>query len=233
MPQRKSHTRAEIEAARADLAVGERLAADLQLRIALRALEPLLPVSRGKSPGWDAFAAPPIGSNLEAAVNALNALAKYSPPTDDILRAGIVQSLERDGMPKGPREPWLEELIDNRLALASAGLSHMSASRPVEDRPDTFAMVVGFGTFWAAYMARVGVPLDKLLVDVAGDLGPGVGSGELFRLVGWVVPRLKNAPFRTALATISEATELPLANISLTAHEFYALAGTIDALRGA
>jgi hypothetical protein len=178
---------------------------------------------------WEAFATPPVGSNLAAAVDVLNALAQAEPTlTDGVLRRALVRQLERQGMPKGKRASWLDGLIDNRLALARAGVDHMSTQAAPAVQLDTFAMAAGLGVFWGTFVARPGVPLDKLLVDVAEELGPGVGSGELRRLVVWALPR--TAAFWAAGA-LNGLVELPRRNVSLSDHEFFAICGVIDELR--
>jgi hypothetical protein len=135
-------------------------------------------------------------------------------------------------MLKDARAPWLEELIDNRLALARTTIDHMKLAVSVSGRPDTFAMAVGIGEFWKQYVAYPGVQLSELLATVAETLGPGVGVGELRRLVCWATPRLTNTPFWTAIAVLNEYVELPYSNLSLNIHEFSVVAGVVDELRG-
>jgi hypothetical protein len=185
----------------------------------------------GGAGSWGAFAEPPMGSNLKAAVDALESLAARSPLTDDVLRRALVRLLERQGMPKAPRPRWLEELIDSQLALARAAINHASLAVLVEDGPNVFAAGVGVGAFLRQYKVRPDTPLGELFIDVAAELGPAVGASEVQRLIFWSARHLRSAACQAAIATINECAELPYSNLSLDIHEFSIVAGVLDDLR--
>jgi hypothetical protein len=136
-------------------------------------------------------------------------------------------------MPTAPGPQWLEGLIDSQLALARAAINHANLAVLVQDGPNVFAAGVGVGAFVAQYRHRPSTPLVELFSDTAGALGPAVGASEVQRLIFWSARHLTSAAFQVATATLYECAELPHRNLSLNFHEFCAVVGTIDELRGA
>jgi len=166
---------------------------------------------------WEAFADPPLRSNLKADTDRIKAMADGGPPvTDDaVLRMAMVRALERQGMPAAPRPQWLEKLIYDRLTLVQAGIRQMRSVLPSADSPDILAAAVGLGVFWRMCEPYRGVSLNELLVNVAEQLGPGVGVHEVKRLVRWAFPHLKDDVFLSAIETVELYTECPHYNLSL------------------
>jgi hypothetical protein len=110
--------------------------------------------------------------------------------TDDVLRRALVRLLERQGMPKA-RAALAGRAIDNRLALARAGINHMELTAGQTRRTAALiAMAIGVETFWNRSRSS-GVPLSELFTDVAATLGPGLAQASL-RLIAWALPRMAN-----------------------------------------
>ncbi len=190
---------------------------------------------------WDAFATPPQGSNLASAVDALDASAAAANLADvATLRPLIDNALVRDGVPTADRPAWLESLIRHRVELARQEIAQLAQAPRPPDAPDAFAALVGMAAFLRQHRATPGEPLERLYFLTAEELGPGVGSHEVERLVRWFLARSSGLTreLHTALAltlNVIEAQSLDFerTNLSVTEGEFIAVAGVLDSYRGA
>jgi hypothetical protein len=188
---------------------------------------------------------------LAAAADAfLKAMNTGGPALTDAatLRPAILEQLARDGAPKRfEGEKWFNDLVDAAVVGIGGQIAAMQAdvaSSPPSssERPDSLLAAYGVATFLGnnRHYKALGRTISDAIYATAVELGPGVSVSEMEMLIRWWVDKMSRAtpPWRDAImAAINcagrvDTGDVPY-NLPLTEHEFFAVAGALDASRGA